>query len=183
VLKNPRITTVIDDGRRWLARNPERKFDFIVQNTTFNWRAHTTNLLSTEFLKLIRGHLKPGGVFFYNTTGSDEAQRTGALEFPYALRFINFMAVSDSPFALDRRRWERVLREYRIEGRPVFELADSKQQTRLEEVLALADSLSAGYGPAKQTGMNLETREGILARTEGVPTITDDNMGTEWGPR
>jgi spermidine synthase len=183
VLKNPRITTVIDDGRRWLARNPERKFDFIVQNTTFNWRANTTNLLSTEFLKLIRGHLKPGGAFFYNTTGSDEAQRTGALEFPYALRFFNFMAVSDSPLALDRRRWERVLREYRIEGRPVFELADSKQQTRLEEVLALADSLSAGYGPAKQTGTNLETREGILARTEGVPTITDDNMGTEWGPR
>jgi hypothetical protein len=31
--------------------------------------------------------------------------------------------------------------------------------------------------------MNLETREGILARTEGVPTITDDNMGTEWGRR
>ena len=183
VLKNPRVTTVIDDGRRWLARNPERKFDFIVQNTTFNWRANTTNLLSTEYLELIRGHLKPGGVFFYNTTGSGEAQRTGALEFPYALRFINFMAVSDSPLAFDRRRWERVLREYRIEGRPVFNLADSKQQTRLEEVLGLADSLSAGYGPAKQTGMNLETREGILARTEGVPTITDDNMGTEWGPR
>jgi hypothetical protein len=50
-------------------------------------------------------------------------------------------------------------------------------------VLALADSLSAGYGPAKHTGMNLETREGILDRTQGVPTITDDNMGTEWGPR
>ncbi|MDT5003359.1 MAG: spermidine synthase [Mycobacterium sp.] len=183
VLTNPKTTTVIDDGRRWLARNPERKFDFIVQNTSFNWRAHTTNLLSTEYLELIRGHLKPGGVFFYNTTGSDEAQRTGALEFPYALRFISFMAVSDSPFALDRRRWERVLRGYRIEGRPVFELADAKQQTRLEQVLALADSLSAGYGPAKQTGMNLETREGILARTEGVPTITDDNMSTEWGPR
>jgi spermidine synthase len=183
VLKNPKVTTVIDDGRRWLARNPERKFDFVVQNTTFNWRANTTNLLSKEYLELVRGHLKPGGVFFYNTTGSDEAQRTGALEFPYALRFISFMAVSDSPFALDRRRWERVLREYRIEGRPVFDLADAKQQKRLEEVLALADSLSAGYGPAKRTGMNLETREGILARTEGVPTITDDNMGTEWGRR
>jgi hypothetical protein len=30
---------------------------------------------------------------------------------------------------------------------------------------------------------NLETREGILARTENVPTITDDNMSAEWGPR
>ncbi len=183
VLKNPKMTTVIDDGRRWLARNPERKFDFIVMNTTFNWRANATNLLSTEFLRLVRGHLNRGGVFFYNTTGSDEAQRTGALEYPYALRFINFMAVSDSPIAFDRQRWERVLREYRIEGRPVFDLADSRQQTRLAKVVGLADSLSAGYGPAKPTGLNLETRDGILSRTRGVPTITDDNMGTEWGRR
>ena len=181
VLKNPKVTTVIDDGRRWLARNPDRKFDFIVQNTSFNWRAHATDLLSKEYLDLVRGHLNPGGVSFYNTTGSPAAQRTGALEYSNALRFINFMAVSDSPIAMDRRRWERILREYRIEGRPVFDLSDAKQQARLEEVLALADSLSAGYGPEKPTGMNMETRDGVLARTEGAPTITDDNMVTEWG--
>ncbi|MCV7173333.1 fused MFS/spermidine synthase [Mycobacterium manitobense] len=181
VLDNPKMNVVIDDGRRWLARNPDRKFDFIVQNTSFNWRAHATDLLSKEYLDLVRGHLKPGGVSFYNTTGSAEAQRTGALEYPNALRFINFMAVSESPIAVDRRRWERVLREYRIEGRPVFDLADTKHQARLDEVLALTDSLSAGYGPAKKPGENMETREGILARTEGAPTITDDNMTTEWG--
>src|SRR4051812_15370310 len=90
VLTNPKMTTVIDDGRRWLARNPDRKFDFIVQNTSFNWRAHATDLLSTEYLEMIHGHLKPGGISFYNTTGSPAAQRTGALEFPGALRFINF---------------------------------------------------------------------------------------------
>ena len=181
VLTNPKITTVIDDGRRWLARNPDRKFDFIVQNTSFNWRAHATDLLSTEYLEMIRGHLKPGGISFYNTTGSPAAQRTGALKFPGALRFINFMAVSDSPIVLNRPRWERVLREYRIEGQPVFDLSDAQQRTRLQEILTLADSLSAGYGPDKPTGENLETRDGILARTEGAPTITDDNMTTEWG--
>jgi spermidine synthase len=181
VLTNPKVDIVIDDGRRWLGRNPDRKFDFIVQNTSFNWRAHATDLLSTEYLDLTRAHLKPGGVSFYNTTGSAEAQRTGALEFPGALRFINFMAVSDSPIVLDRPRWERVLREYRIEGKPVFDLSDTQQRTRMQEVLALADSLSAGYGPDKPPGENLETREGILARTEGAPTITDDNMATEWG--
>jgi spermidine synthase len=180
VLTNPKVEIVIDDGRRWLGRNPDRKFDFIVQNTSFNWRAHATDLLSKEYLELVRGHLNPGGVSFYNTTGSAEAQRTGALEHAAALRFINFLAVSDSPIDFDRRRWERVLRDYRIEGKPVFDLADPKQQARLDEVLALADSLSAGYGPAKPPGENLETREGILARTEGAQTITDDNMATEW---
>ncbi len=181
VLTNPKVDIVIDDGRRWLGRNPDRTFDVIVQNTSFNWRAHATDLLSSEYLDLTRRHLKPGGISFYNTTGSAAAQRTGAVEFPGALRFINFMAVSDSPIELDRSRWERVLREYRIEGKPVFDLSDVQQEARLQEVLALADSLSAGYGPDKPVGKNLETREGILARTEGAPTITDDNMTTEWG--
>src|ERR1041385_9202333 len=34
----------IDDGRRWLMRHPEAKFDFILQNTTWHWRDHITNL-------------------------------------------------------------------------------------------------------------------------------------------
>src|SRR5262249_22598702 len=45
ILRNPKVNIVIDDGRRWLARNPAGKYDLIVQNTTFHWRAHITNLL------------------------------------------------------------------------------------------------------------------------------------------
>jgi spermidine synthase len=145
--------------------------------------AQTTNLLSTEYLELIRGHLKPGGVFFYNTTGSDEAQRTGALEFPYALRFISLMAVSDSPFALDRRRWERVLRGYRIEGRPVFELADAKQQTRLEEVLAVADSLSPATAPPSKPERTWKRARASSLAPRVCRRLPIDNMSTEWGPR
>src|SRR5262249_26501837 len=52
VLKNPRVSISIDDGRRWLFRNPNRRFDLIVMNTTFYWRAHASNLLSVEFLEL-----------------------------------------------------------------------------------------------------------------------------------
>ncbi|HWZ33507.1 MAG TPA: fused MFS/spermidine synthase [Bryobacteraceae bacterium] len=50
VLRNPKVTVVIDDGRRWLTRNPDRKFDMIVMNTTYHWRANVSNLLSVEFL-------------------------------------------------------------------------------------------------------------------------------------
>jgi spermidine synthase len=41
-------------------------------NTTYHWRDHSTNLLSTDFLAIVRHHLNPGGVFFYNTTDSKE---------------------------------------------------------------------------------------------------------------
>ena len=73
LLANPKVHIVIDDGRRWLASNPARRFDVIVMNTTFHWRAHTTNLLSEEFLRLARAHLRAGGILHYNTTGSEDA--------------------------------------------------------------------------------------------------------------
>ena len=102
LLVNPKVHIVIDDGRRWLVAHPERRFDFILMNTTFNWRANMSNLLSTEFMQLMRAHMNPGGIAYYNTTWSGEALATGASAFPYALRFMGFLAVSDSPITLER---------------------------------------------------------------------------------
>jgi len=51
LLQNPKVAIVIDDGRRWLLHHPERKFDLVVSNTTWNWRANASNLLSIEFLE------------------------------------------------------------------------------------------------------------------------------------
>ena len=76
ILQDPKIDIVIDDGRRWLRTNPGRRFDLIVQNTTFNWRMNVTNLLSVEYLEQMRKHMRPGGVFYYNTTGSPRVQAT-----------------------------------------------------------------------------------------------------------
>ena len=42
----------VDDGRRWLLAHPSVRYDAIVANTTFNWRDHSTGLLSVEFLTL-----------------------------------------------------------------------------------------------------------------------------------
>ena len=88
VLSNPKVTIVIDDGRRWLVHHPTR-FDLIVQSTTEHWRANVTNLLSREYLGLIRRHLRPGGIYHYNTTDSQDAYKTAFTVFPYGLRFVN----------------------------------------------------------------------------------------------
>jgi spermidine synthase len=66
LLQNPKVTIVFDDGRRWLRRHPERRFDVIVMNTTHHWRSHATNILSAEFMEMARGHLLPGGIFYCN---------------------------------------------------------------------------------------------------------------------
>jgi spermidine synthase len=176
VLDNPKVEIVIDDGRRWMNRNPDRQFDFIVMNTTFHWRAHATNLLSVEFLELVRAHLKPGGAAIYNTTDSDRVQRTACEVFPHVVRVINNVVVSDRPLIPDTERLRRVLLEYQIDGRAVLDLSREPDQARLERTLALFKDLDA---PEPQW-WGTETRDSILGRTQGLKLITDDNMGTEW---
>ena len=142
-------------------------------NTTWNWRANTSNLLSTEFMALLREHLNTGGIAYYNTTSNGDVLATGVAAFPYVLRIHSFLAVSDSPLALDKGTWRMALTHYRINGRPVFDLANSRQKARLEEVLQLADQLDVPNGL-------LESRSSLLKRLKGARLVTDDNMGTEW---
>ena len=76
ILTNEKTHIHLDDGRRWLQANPDEKFDVIVQNTTYYWRGHITNLLSAEYLQLVRSRLRDGGVFFYNTTNYKPSMKT-----------------------------------------------------------------------------------------------------------
>jgi spermidine synthase len=175
LLQNSKVHIDIDDGRRWLLRNPERKFDAIVMNTSYHWRSHSSNLLSVEFLQLIRRHLNPGGVHFYNTTESKEAQLTGVSVFPFGLRLANFMAVSDTPLQLDAQRWFEVLQRYQIDGKPVFDLSQEQHRRRLLEVMAMTKTMNRDV-----PGFTLESAEHIRASAAGARLITDDNMGTEW---
>jgi spermidine synthase len=181
LLHNPKVEIVIDDGRRWLVRHPDKKFDLIVSNTTYNWRDHVTNLLSTEFLELIRRRLKASGIYYYNTTYSGRAMRTGAVVFPYALRVAGFEAVSDSPIKLDVERWRQILTSYRIEGKPVLNLNLSEDQNRMEELLSLVKTAEF---PSTEccNAPTLEYGDSIRRRTAGLQLITDDNMGEEWTP-
>jgi spermidine synthase len=175
LLHNKKFHVVIDDGRRWLARHPNERFDLIVMNTTFHWHAYAANLLSTEFLGEVQRHLLPQGIAIYNTTSSPEAQRTGALVFHHALRFLNNMYVSNAPLRADAARLHAVLTAYQIDGKPVFDLRDPHHQERLEHIVGQLDTWTV---PPNMEGF--ERRDSILLRTSGVRTITDDNMGTEW---
>jgi spermidine synthase len=177
VLKNPKVRVVIDDGRRWLARNPDEKFDLIVQNTTFHWRAHITNLLSVDYLSIVRKHLAPGGVYYYNTTDSSDVLHTGTAVFPYALRVMNFLAVSDSPLVVDQEAWRKALVSYRIDGKPVLNLELARDRQRLAEVLAMAGGLGQ---PGSGANAAMEYGDSIRLRTRDKRLFTDDNMGVEW---
>jgi len=177
LLSNPKVTIITNDGRRWLNLNPKRHFDAIVSNTTWYFRANVTNLLSVEFFALVKDHLNPGGIFFYNTTDSARAQRTGCLVFGNGARFTNHMVVSPAPIAWDFQRWRRILETYRIDGQPQFNPSRSEDSVLLDKAEAMAASLTS---TAPYDERPIEPCSDVLTRTAGKEIMTDDNMGSEW---
>ncbi len=175
VLRNPKVTIITDDGRRWMRQNPERRFDAIVSNTTWHFRANVTNLLSAEFLELVSARLKPAGIFFYNTTDSARVQRTACQAFPYGARFTNHMVVSRAPIAWDFVRWRQIVESYRIDGRAQFDLSRDADRGILDKLSEMQGSLTSS-----EADRPIELCPDVLARTAGQEVVTDDNMGSEW---
>ena len=180
ILHNPKVNIVIDDGHRWLLRNPEAKFDLIVMNTTYSWRANATNLLSREFLELVRRHLEPGGTHFYNTTGSPEAQFTAVSVFPYAVRIANFVAVSDEPLRFHADHWKEIMKAYRINGAPLLDLSRHDDQSLLAAVVNDSQFASSSPNSPGNHTAYFEFEASVRSHWSGRTVITDDNMAVEW---
>jgi len=174
LLENSKVRIIVDDGRRWLLRNPGQKFDAIVMNTTLHWRNHVSSLLSVDFLRLARKHLNSDGVLFYNVTGSEDAMATALTVYPYAFRFASCMVVSDSPLLFDRIRWKSVILNYVIDGKHVIDSNDPKEIARVDEVVDIKED------PTGRQPFSIENNEQLRQRLKGRHIITDDNMGTEW---
>jgi spermidine synthase len=174
--RNPKVTIHIDDGRRWLVRHPDARFDAVVINMTFHWRAHSTHVLSREFMELVRRHLKPGGVFLFNATSSKDVARTAIEVFPHGMMVINNVLVSDDPIRFDVERWRGVLEGYAIDGKPVFDLETEAGRADLEGVLSIADTLGRDVDDL----FSLRNEEQMRSEVKGARIVTDDNMLCEY---
>jgi len=177
LLENPKVDLVVDDGRRWLRRYRGPPFDAVIINTTFHWRAFATSLLSQDFFRLIKTHLKPSGVLYFNATNSLRVLRTAALSFADTFRYSSFVFASDSKIDIDVARWRRVFENYRIDGKPVLPSGRASQQ-----LLAKLGRMFEQVDQRKDDPwFSIESKAMILQRSAGKEIITDDNMGDEWG--
>jgi spermidine synthase len=178
VLTNGKVQLIADDGRRWLRTNKDKRFDVIVSNTTYHFRANASNLLSSEFLALAKAHLNQNGLLLYNTTSSERVQRTGCLAFSFGARFTNHMVLSSAPLTWDFDRWRSTLENYRIDSRPVLDLSVAADRTAMAQLM----SLRAAFAPDAKFDREtpIEPCPQVLARTARETPVTDDNMGTEW---
>lgn len=177
LLKNPKVHIYTDDGRRWLLAHPAAHYDVMVANTSYHWRDHSSQVLSTEFLQIVKQHLLPGGIYYYNATESPDVFVTGLHEFRYGLRVITFLMVSDSPIVANKEHWFSILDEYQIDGKKVFNSTTQRGQLVLAAYNAFADSMKE---PPRVLG--IESGDVLAERLGARHIITDDNMGAEWTP-
>lgn len=180
LLDNPKVRIVIDDGRRWLRRYRGPRFDAVVMNTTFHWRAYVSGLLSERFLGLVKAHLKPDGFVYLNATGSDRALKTVATHFADAYRISSFILAGDRPFTIDLDRWQRIVEGYSIDGHPILPAGSADAQRFVDGFRAMVENRDSASDDAFHS---IESRASILRRAGTLAVITDDNMGEEWSGR
>ncbi len=177
LLTNPKVKIVIDDGRKWLTRHPEEKFDAVVANYSHNWRNLSSNLLSREYNDLIATRLNPGGVYIWNTTTSERVFRTAFDTWDHVARFQTCAIASNQPIEPDHERWRGQLQGYTIWGEPLFVGGDGGLPDAIVEATKNVQPLE---NRDEHFAKIWEPTDALRDRVEGFEPITDDNMGTEW---
>lgn len=124
-LSDPRVHLYIDDGRRFLKSKPNNKYDMIISNTTFYWRAYSANLLSYEFLSLLKQHMNPHAILTFNSTNSLDAAYTAGRVFAHAYFYENFIIAADFDFRekLVGKAALLKLMQLKLDGKPLFTAA------------------------------------------------------------
>lgn len=125
-LEDPRVHLHIDDARRWLQYHPQEKYDLILMNTTWHWRANSSMLLSQEMMALAGHHLTDKGVLAFNATGSVDAFYTASTVFKETRRYQNFIYGAQwDPFTQSQslHAWER-LYQVTVDGKPGLRKGD-----------------------------------------------------------
>lgn len=109
VATSPKIHIEWQDARLGLALS-DRPYDIITQAPLYLSQSGSSNLLSVEYMQLIRNRLKPGGIFcLYANTGGHKNQadlvlRTAQTVFKHSLTFGDgyLIVVSDAPLEYGR---------------------------------------------------------------------------------
>jgi spermidine synthase len=164
LLTNPKVKIVIDDGRRWLNVNKKKKFDMVIMNTTWHWKAYIANLTSYEFQNKIKKHLKKGGIFYYNTTNSLELQKTSCISYKNGIRYINFMLLSDSKLEYDKEYYFDLLKNYKIDNTNILSYPSDKKN----------------FDDLLDNTTFVEGCDSILKRSKNVEVTTEDNINIEF---
>jgi spermidine synthase len=112
-LDDPRITYIVDDGRRYLNAFPDEKFDLISIDPLRDHTAGHNNSYSEEALAIYRSHLTPNGVLCAWMDEFHIIPHTMARAFPYVDQFANdLMVAANQPIVYDREYMKQAAESY-----------------------------------------------------------------------
>ena len=170
MLGDPRLTLRTDDGRRILARSPDR-LALLTSEPSNLWMSGVSLLFTREFFELAADRLGPQGVLcqwlHLYQVGLDDVRslvRTLGGPFSHLVAFVDgsdlLLVASRSPLELDPRVWQR-----RLAANP-----------------RAADELArAGFGSALDLARGLVADErGLGPWAAGAPLHTDDRPSLEF---
>ena len=132
-LADPRVTYIVDDGRRYLNASPDEKFDLIAIDPLREHTAGHNNLYSEEAMRLYLDHLSPGGVLCAWMREDRIIPHTIVRVFPYADQFTNELVVaSNSPLSYNPDYMDSIASDYKsfvdqlyVGGLPAYPSTDS----------------------------------------------------------
>jgi SAM-dependent methyltransferase len=154
---DPRLTYIVDDGRRYLNANPDEKFDLIAIDPLREHFAGHNNLYSEEAMQLYLDHLTPGGVLCAWMREDRIIPHTIVRVFPYADQFANELVIaSNAPLVYNPDYMDMAAKEYQ----------------------AFVDKIYANglpSYPSTSLALNglLDNQDGILESEKNTPYLTD----------
>ncbi|MDQ2693321.1 MAG: hypothetical protein M3Y68_14890, partial [Chloroflexota bacterium] len=112
-LRDPRLTYVVDDGRRYLNAFPDEKFDLISIDPLRDHTAGHNNLYSIEAMEIYRSHLTSGGVLCVWMDEHHIIPNTVAQAFPYVDQYVEeFMVASNDSIVYNTAYMDRAVHNY-----------------------------------------------------------------------
>lgn len=176
LLTSPHAHIVIDDGRRFLDRSPE-KFDAVMIDPPPPINAAASSLLySREFYRLIKGHLSPDGIlqqWFLPGDDADEAAETRAITdvFPYVRVF---------PSVYGKKVGYHFLASMQpIPKRSAEELLARMSPAAVSDMLEWGPARTGQHQLAKMLSGEISPQE-LIALSPDTPELTDDRPINEY---
>ena len=164
IFEDPRVHIHVTDGRHYL-RATDEKYDLILMNTTWYWRAYSTNLLSENFEQIVKTKLNPGGLFAFNSTWNGDAFYTASKVFKYTFRYGNFIYASEEDLLPNIKLARERLLALSVNGHPVFDPNSPADQEAITKLM----------------GHIIDNIDEVVAKSpRPLEVITDQNMITEF---
>jgi spermidine synthase len=169
---DPRLRTHVDDGRQWLLKNDEERFDIIFIDAFYS-DSIPAHLATQEFLALAKSRLKLGGLIVTNVIGAmrgEQSKLFRSMHRTYRSQFQTVEAhpVDDTPGAQDDD-----------EIRNIILVATDSPTSDPAFLMERWREIRREHPGTPELDTQLSTRWAEPVPIDDVPTLTDDYAPTD----